>query len=161
MKFKNKIMTTFLVSLILGSSILPSTSVIVLAETAVNNKEATSSSVVGSEESKTIDSSSEEQTKETTEEQANENTEILENDVVRKETMQSVLTKSATIPEFINDISDMAMDLALNNDLYSSVMIAQAILESKYGQSELGTPPVHNLFGIKGMYNGQYVLTNF
>lgn len=158
MKFKNKIMTTFLVSLILGSSILPSTSVIVLAETAVNNKEATSSSVVGSEESKTIDSSSEEQTKETTEEQANENTEILENDVVRKETMQSVLTKSATIPEFINDISDMAMDLALNNDLYSSVMIAQAILESKYGQSELGTPPVHNLFGIKGMYNGQYVL---
>ena len=37
-------------------------------------------------------------------------------------------------------------------------MIAQAILESKYGTSELGSSPVHNLFGIKGTFNGQYVM---
>jgi LysM repeat protein len=36
-------------------------------------------------------------------------------------------------------------------------MIAQAILESGYGSSSLSSPPNHNLFGIKGAYNGQSV----
>lgn len=43
------------------------------------------------------------------------------------------------------------------NDLYASVMIAQAILESDSGQSTLSQKPSYNFFGIKGDYNGQSV----
>nr|WP_276325602.1 LysM peptidoglycan-binding domain-containing protein [Vagococcus teuberi] len=50
-----------------------------------------------------------------------------------------------------------AQSVAAENDLYASVMIAQAILESGYGSSTLSLPPNHNLFGIKGTYNGQSV----
>ncbi len=45
----------------------------------------------------------------------------------------------------------------LENDLYASVMIAQAILESGGGQSRLSQAPYFNLFGIKGTYQGQGV----
>lgn len=59
--------------------------------------------------------------------------------------------------QFINNIASTAQELALANDLYPSVMIAQAIHESNYGLSGLGSYPHHNLFGIKGAYNGQSV----
>lgn len=36
-------------------------------------------------------------------------------------------------------------------------MIAQAILESANGQSELAKAPNYNLFGIKGTHNGNGV----
>ena len=45
--------------------------------------------------------------------------------------------------------------MAQDNDLYASVMIAQAILESGSGQSGLSGYPHYNLFGIKGAYAGQ------
>jgi len=47
--------------------------------------------------------------------------------------------------------------VAQANDLYASVMIAQAILESGWGRSSLSKAPNYNLFGIKGSYNGQTV----
>ena len=50
-----------------------------------------------------------------------------------------------------------AKSLASANDLYASVMIAQAIVESGWGSSTLSKVPNHNLFGIKGDYNGQSV----
>lgn len=59
--------------------------------------------------------------------------------------------------EFINKIAPAAQELASQNDLYASVMIAQAILESSYGRSQLSREPNYNLFGIKGHYNGQSV----
>lgn len=59
--------------------------------------------------------------------------------------------------QFINDVAPHAMRVAGKNNLYASVMIAQAILESGYGRSTLAGPPNHNLFGIKGYYNGQSV----
>ncbi|EME8213778.1 glycoside hydrolase family 73 protein, partial [Enterococcus faecium] len=59
---------------------------------------------------------------------------------------------------FINSISGYAQKLANQNDLYASVMMAQAILESGWGMSELAMSPNYNLFGIKGSYNGQYVI---
>lgn len=40
---------------------------------------------------------------------------------------------------------------------YASVMIAQAIVESGWGNSTLASAPNYNLFGIKGSYNGQSV----
>ncbi|WP_460323430.1 muramidase family protein, partial [Alkalibacterium psychrotolerans] len=58
---------------------------------------------------------------------------------------------------FINQISGFAQEVAAEHGLYASVMIAQASLESGYGKSSLSLPPNHNLFGIKGSYNGQSV----
>ena len=58
---------------------------------------------------------------------------------------------------FINQIAPSAKSLASANDLYASVMIAQAIVESGWGGSALSKAPNYNLFGIKGDYNGQSV----
>lgn len=58
---------------------------------------------------------------------------------------------------FINQVAPSAKSLANSNNLYASVMIAQAIVESGWGGSDLSRSPNHNLFGIKGMYNGQSV----
>ena len=56
--------------------------------------------------------------------------------------------------QFIADIGPRAQVIAAANDLYASVMIAQAILESDSGQSELSQAPHYNFFGIKGSYEG-------
>lgn len=56
---------------------------------------------------------------------------------------------------FIAEIGETARQIAQENDLYASVMIAQAILESSSGSSELSRAPHYNLFGIKGEYAGQ------
>lgn len=61
------------------------------------------------------------------------------------------------ISGFIEQIGWSAQDVAANNDLYASVMIAQAIFESGYGSSALSNAPYYNLFGVKGSYNGQSV----
>ncbi|MFP1648427.1 glycoside hydrolase family 73 protein [Enterococcus mundtii] len=58
---------------------------------------------------------------------------------------------------FIDSIAASAQTLASANDLYASVMIAQAIVESGWGKSTLASAPNYNLFGIKGSYNGQSV----
>ncbi|MBC1707293.1 1,4-beta-N-acetylmuramoylhydrolase [Listeria welshimeri] len=68
---------------------------------------------------------------------------------------KSALRSGATVQSFIQTIQSSSSQIAANNDLYASVMIAQAILESAYGTSELGSAPNYNLFGIKGAYNGQ------
>ncbi|MBC2287728.1 1,4-beta-N-acetylmuramoylhydrolase [Listeria farberi] len=68
---------------------------------------------------------------------------------------KSALRSGATVQSFIQTIQASSSQIAAANDLYASVMIAQAILESAYGTSELGSAPNYNLFGIKGAYNGQ------
>lgn len=55
---------------------------------------------------------------------------------------------------FINYIGNSARKLADNNDIYASVMIAQAMVESGWGTSGLASAPNYNLFGVKGSYNG-------
>ncbi|GLC89303.1 glucosaminidase domain-containing protein [Lysinibacillus piscis] len=62
-----------------------------------------------------------------------------------------------SVEEFIGLIAETARQLAAENDLYASVMIAQAILESNSGQSGLSTAPNHNLFGMKGRYQNNAV----
>ena len=57
---------------------------------------------------------------------------------------------------FISQICGYATEVAAANDLYASVMMAQAILESGWGASTL-TTTANNMFGIKGSYNGEYV----
>ncbi|MGT2756305.1 glucosaminidase domain-containing protein [Streptococcus ovuberis] len=55
---------------------------------------------------------------------------------------------------FIEIVGTTAKELADAHDLYASVMVAQAILESDWGQSQL-SKEANNLFGIKGDYYGQ------
>ncbi len=69
----------------------------------------------------------------------------------------TVQAQTATQQNFLSTIGGYARDIAKNNDLYASVMIAQAILESGWGQSGLASAPNYNLFGIKGDYNGNTV----
>ncbi|MGY3777177.1 glucosaminidase domain-containing protein [Isobaculum melis] len=57
--------------------------------------------------------------------------------------------------QFINKIAGHAQQNAKKYNLYASVMIAQAIVESFWGGSKLSLAPHNNLFGIKGSYNGQ------
>lgn len=66
-------------------------------------------------------------------------------------------SSSNTQQQFIDSIASSARTLANANDLYASVMIAQAIVESGWGNSALASAPNYNLFGIKGSYNGQSV----
>ena len=58
---------------------------------------------------------------------------------------------------FIEEIGATASVIAQERDLYASVMIAQAILESANGKSALSQAPYYNFFGIKGAYNGSSV----
>ena len=64
----------------------------------------------------------------------------------------------STQSEFINNLKIHATQLAKKYGLYASVMIAQAIHESGWGESTLSLPPNYNLFGIKGSYNGKSVI---
>lgn len=57
---------------------------------------------------------------------------------------------------FLAMAAPMAQKAASEYGLYASVMLAQSILESAWGQSDLATQG-NNLFGIKGDYNGAYV----
>ncbi|TGD22571.1 hypothetical protein EGT49_08635 [Companilactobacillus suantsaicola] len=57
---------------------------------------------------------------------------------------------------FLNKVAPMAQQAASKYNLYTSVMLAQAILESSWGTSTLATQ-YNNYFGVKGSYKGQYV----
>ncbi|MDN3202360.1 glucosaminidase domain-containing protein [Enterococcus faecalis] len=65
--------------------------------------------------------------------------------------------KNESVEQFIQKIGEAARKAGQENDLYASVMIAQAILESASGQSLLSKAPNYNLFGIKGTHNGKGV----
>lgn len=64
-------------------------------------------------------------------------------------------TRNATSQEFIDEISKHAIEIAEENDLYASVIVAQAALETGFGKSTLSLAPNFNIFGIKGSYNGE------
>ena len=58
-------------------------------------------------------------------------------------------SEDLTTEKFISLVGESARTIAAENDLYASVMIAQAILESASGNSTLAQAPNNNLFGIK------------
>lgn len=74
-----------------------------------------------------------------------------------EENYQFSVVKNQTTEEFIQAIGKDAQQIAWTEGLYASVMIAQAILETGSGNSQLARPPHHNLFGIKGSYQGKNV----
>lgn len=70
---------------------------------------------------------------------------------------------SASIPgnvnSFLNSVASSAQQVATQSNLYASLMIAQAALESGWGGSSLATQ-AHNLFGVKYSGSGNYVTMN-
>ena len=66
-------------------------------------------------------------------------------------------TENEGAKNFISTIAEDARKLGQEYDVFASVMIAQALLESGSGTSSLSLPPNHNLFGVKGTYQGQAV----
>lgn len=59
--------------------------------------------------------------------------------------------------QFIQSVAQGAIDGWNQYRVLPSITVAQAILESGWGQSSLSTS-AHNLFGIKGSYNGHSVV---
>ncbi|UDM31793.1 glycoside hydrolase family 73 protein [Lentilactobacillus laojiaonis] len=57
---------------------------------------------------------------------------------------------------FINNYSNDVKKVSNKYNLYGSVMLSQAAIESGWGQSQL-TTQANNFFGIKGAYNGSSV----
>lgn len=155
-----------------------------IATTETQNSTATTqtSPITGTTESTTVESSEvvDSTVEETTPESEEPSTETpeatetvenqLDNGEVLVHTTQTDLSQfevsvasrfarssSTTQQQFIDSIAPSARTLASQNDLYASVMIAQAIVESGWGKSQLASAPNYNLFGIKGSYNGQSV----
>lgn len=81
--------------------------------------------------------------------------ELMENEMNRVSLFSARSISSSAA--FINSISSYAVSLGQQYNIYPSVMIAQAILESGWGNSILASAPNYNLFGIKGSYNGNSV----
>ncbi|EOH92088.1 glucosaminidase domain-containing protein [Enterococcus villorum] len=69
-------------------------------------------------------------------------------------------SKNQTTDQFLKKIADSAQEIGQKEGIYASVMMAQAILESGSGNSLLSSEPNHNLFGIKGAYQGKSVSFN-
>lgn len=67
-----------------------------------------------------------------------------------------VFEEASTQTEFIETIAPAAVLIADEHDIYPSVMIAQASLESSWGQSELAQT-YNNLMGTKGSWEGESV----
>lgn len=58
---------------------------------------------------------------------------------------------------FIDSFAQEAQELGQEYDVFASILIAQAILESGSGSSGLSSSPHFNLFGIKGSHQGNSV----
>ena len=73
---------------------------------------------------------------------------------------KSPIVQAATYSSeaFIESMARSAKPVADAHGLYPSVMIAQAILESNWGSSQLSRAPYYNLFGIQGSYQGKSVV---
>lgn len=65
-------------------------------------------------------------------------------------------SNNAKSQQFIESVAPGAIEGWKKYGVLPSITVAQAILESGWGQSTLSTE-AHNLFGIKGSYNGHYV----
>ncbi|MCY9807231.1 glucosaminidase domain-containing protein [Lentilactobacillus senioris] len=69
----------------------------------------------------------------------------------------SIKSQASAETDFIESIKKPVVSVSHKNHLYASVMMAQAILESDWGQSDLAVSG-NNYFGIKGSYHGQSVM---
>ncbi|MBK0039224.1 MULTISPECIES: glucosaminidase domain-containing protein [unclassified Enterococcus] len=79
-------------------------------------------------------------------------------EVVRDYPAPYAFTANLETQEFIDSLAQDAQSLGQEYDVFASVLIAQAILESGSGSSGLSSSPHYNLFGIKGSHQGQSVI---
>lgn len=77
------------------------------------------------------------------------------NEVEAVDNDNSVSASNVDKAAFINEVAAVVEPLAEKNDLFASVMMAQAIVESNWGQNSFAKAPYYNLFGFEGQYKGQ------
>ena len=75
---------------------------------------------------------------------------------LQKQWAAEISSYPENVQSFLNTIGPVAQQVAQENGIYASVMIAQAALESGWGNSALSTQG-HNLFGVKWNGTGNYV----
>ena len=75
---------------------------------------------------------------------------------LQKQWAAEISSYPENVQSFLNTIGPVAQQVAQENGIYASVMIAQAALESGWGNSALSTEG-HNLFGVKWNGTGNYV----
>ncbi|EOL49019.1 LysM peptidoglycan-binding domain-containing protein [Enterococcus caccae] len=121
------------------------------SETQESSELNTSETTESTETTETTESTTDSSTTET------EKPEVPDTPNLAMRSAFSAQSRSISPSAFIAEISGHARSVAAANDLYASVMMAQAILESDWGRSTLSAAPNHNLFGIKGSYQGQSV----
>lgn len=68
-----------------------------------------------------------------------------------------VQTPTGRQAAFINRLAGAAQQIGKEYDLFPSIIIAQAALESDWGTSTLGRAPYFNIFGVKGYFAGRTV----
>lgn len=115
---------------------------------------STASSVVSSSSSKSESSSSQSSVKPEKQNLAVQ-TGPSEQDL-QKQWAAEISSYPENVQSFLNTIGPVAQQVAQENGIYASVMIAQAALESGWGNSALSTEG-HNLFGVKWNGTGNYV----
>ena len=76
---------------------------------------------------------------------------------LQKQWAAEISSYPENVQSFLNTIGPVAQQVAQENGIYASVMIAQAALESGWGNSALSTQG-HNLFGVKWNGTGNYVM---
>ena len=59
---------------------------------------------------------------------------------------------------FLATLKPYVLEDMKKTGILASLTAAQALIESNKGNSKLSQPPNNNLFGMKGEYNGQYVI---
>ena len=115
---------------------------------------STASSVAGSSSSKSESSGSQSSVKPEKQNLAVQ-TGPSEQDL-QKQWAAEISSYPENVQSFLNTIGPVAQQVAQENGIYASVMIAQAALESGWGNSALSTQS-HNLFGVKWNGTGNYV----
>ena len=116
---------------------------------------STASSVAGSSSSKVESSGSQSSVKSEKQNLAVQ-TGPSEQDL-QKQWAAEISSYPENVQSFLNTIGPVAQQVAQENGIYASVMIAQAALESGWGNSTLSTQG-HNLFGVKWNGTGNYVM---
>ena len=115
---------------------------------------STASSVAGSSSSKSESSGSQSSVKPEKQNLAVQTGPSEQN--LQKQWAAEISSYPENVQSFLNTIGPVAQQVAQENGIYASVMIAQAALESGWGNSALSTQG-HNLFGVKWNGTGNYV----
>ena len=69
---------------------------------------------------------------------------------------ESSETSDTATADFIASIGETARQIGQDRNLYASVMIAQAVLESSSGQSALSQSPYYNFLWYQGELQWQF-----